>query len=179
MLSRNTIVGVAALLCLSACYETNPDYVADDVISTGNTQPTDESTASTSEGMTMGSSTMVGDSGDGDIGDGDSGNGDSGDGDGGNGDGGDGDGGDGDGGDGDGGWTDSGWNDSGSEQGDGDGDMTTSSDGDGDDDGCPMGEDLCDGECVDLQDNEQHCGMCDNPCPGGPNMCVDGACSGG
>ena len=76
----------------------------------------------------------------------------------------------------DGGWTDTSWTAGG--DGDGDGDTSTGGDGDGDGDACEPGLDLCAGECVNLQMNEQHCGMCDHPCPGGGNQCVDGQCSG-
>lgn len=45
---------------------------------------------------------------------------------------------------------------------------------------CGEGDMICDGECVDVSDDQQHCGRCHNPCdPPGPNTvarCEVGAC---
>ncbi len=46
--------------------------------------------------------------------------------------------------------------------------------------GCFSTETTCDGKCVDVMTNAEHCGECDNPCAAGPNTegaCVDGMCT--
>jgi hypothetical protein len=42
---------------------------------------------------------------------------------------------------------------------------------------CEPGFTECRGTCVDTQTDPQHCGKCDNPCPGGADAeCVGGKC---
>lgn len=45
-------------------------------------------------------------------------------------------------------------------------------------DPCPEGLELCDGECVDLQTSNDHCGRCGNVCPNpySVGMCEAGVC---
>lgn len=46
--------------------------------------------------------------------------------------------------------------------------------------GCFSTEATCNGKCVDLQTNAEHCGKCGNDCANGPNTvgsCADGICS--
>jgi hypothetical protein len=40
---------------------------------------------------------------------------------------------------------------------------------------CEPDETCCTGGCVDLQDNQDHCGSCNNPCTN-PELCTDGSC---
>ncbi len=57
---------------------------------------------------------------------------------------------------------------------------TTSGSGASGGHGCFSTEDTCDGKCVDVQTNAEHCGMCGHSCADGPNSigsCVDGQCS--
>jgi len=44
---------------------------------------------------------------------------------------------------------------------------------------CPSGLENCDGECVDLDTDLEHCGACDNPCdlPHATEECIDGQCT--
>jgi hypothetical protein len=63
--------------------------------------------------------------------------------------------------------------------GDGDGEPSTG-DGDGepstgDGDGCEAGKDECNGACVDLQSEFNHCGQCGSPCKAG-QLCGQGQC---
>ena len=40
---------------------------------------------------------------------------------------------------------------------------------------CDPGQGCCGGVCVDLQDNQDHCGSCNNPCTD-PEICTNGSC---
>ncbi len=40
---------------------------------------------------------------------------------------------------------------------------------------CEPDQGCCGGECVDLQDNQDHCGSCNNPCTN-PDVCTNGSC---
>lgn len=40
---------------------------------------------------------------------------------------------------------------------------------------CPVGQDCCNGMCVDTQSSQQHCGACNNPCLP-PKICQAGIC---
>lgn len=116
-------------------------------------------------GLVCSANICVGASGDGDTSDGSTGDGEPGDGDGDTGDGdGDGDTGDGDGapGDGDG------------DTGDGDG-----APGDGDGEGCGTGEQLCNGVCTNVMEDDANCGDCGNVCDiaGNTGGCDNGTCA--
>ncbi|MFB6372875.1 MAG: CAP domain-containing protein [Bradymonadaceae bacterium] len=43
-------------------------------------------------------------------------------------------------------------------------------------DNCSNDKTMCDGECVDLQSNIDHCGQCGNACGAGGFICSSGAC---
>jgi hypothetical protein len=60
-------------------------------------------------------------------------------------------------------------------------DMGAPAESEGDSEGgvvCREGLVACDGECVDLRSNDQHCGACGHACkePVGTGPCLDGAC---
>ncbi len=42
-------------------------------------------------------------------------------------------------------------------------------------DKCPTGQKSCDGHCVDVKTDPDHCGVCFNQCPE-PRQCIDGTC---